>query len=325
MRTFLIRCAETGREQQARLGKLRKDLACVIRERCPDAVIETAPGRVFVQTTDDAAEALAALPGVATVSPCTRVAFAELAATVLDLARSLRPDMTFAVRVRRGGGRSGASATEPTPAIARRLANAIAAQSGARTDLEAPDALIGIELRGDDAFVYETIIDGIDRAGPMTPPASGEPRFVVDQMLGRLAARLRLLGYDAITVFDIADSEVTRLAAADGRILLTRDHLLSQTRAVPVHFVAARDVRNQILEVVRALGLAPDAAKFFTRCTLCNATLESVEESAIADRVPPTVRDRHVHFVRCVGCDQVYWRGSHVDRILAELSTVVAA
>ena len=111
----------------------------------------------------------------------------------------------------------------------------------------------------------------------------------------------------------------------DGRILLTRDHLLSQTRAVPVYFVVARDVREQIVEVVRALGLAPDAAKFFTRCTLCNASLESVEESTIADRVPPKVRDRHVHFVRCVDCDQVYWRGSHVDRILAELSTVLAA
>lgn len=325
MRTYLIRCAETGREQQARLGKLRKDLACVIREQLPDAVIETAPGRVFVTTNDDAATSLAALPGVATVSPCVRVAFTELERTVLDLARRLRSNMTFAVRVRRGGGRSGASAHEATPAIARRLANAVVAATGARTDLDAPDALIGIELRGDDAFVYETIIDGVDRAGPMTPPASGAPRFVVDQMLGRLAARLRLLGYDAITVFDIADSEVTRLAAADGRVLLTRDHLLSQTRAVPVHFVVARDVRNQILEVVRALDLAPDAAKFFTRCTLCNAQLESVEESAIAERVPPNVRDRHVHFVQCVGCDQIYWRGSHVDRILAELSTVIAA
>lgn len=73
------------------------------------------------------------------------------------------------------------------------------------------------------------------------------------------------------------------------------DRLLSQTRAVPVLFVYARDVRDQIVEVVRALG------------------------------IPPNVRDRHVHFVRCVGCDQIYWRGSHVDRILAELSTVVAA
>jgi uncharacterized protein with PIN domain len=48
-------------------------------------------------------------------------------------------------------------------------------------------------------------------------------------------------------------------------------------------------------------------------------------ETEIAERIPPNVRNRHVHFVRCIGCDQVYWRGSHVERILAELSDVIAA
>jgi uncharacterized protein with PIN domain/tRNA(Ser,Leu) C12 N-acetylase TAN1 len=325
-KTYLIRCAETGREQQARLGKLRRDLEAVIRAHQPDARIETAPGRVFVTAEGDIDEVLAALPGVATVSPCVRVAFAELERVVLDLVSSrLESTNTFAVRVRRGGGRSGASADESTPAIARRLANGIAHRTGARTDLESPDLSIGVELRGDEAFVFDTIIDGVDRAGPTTPPAHGEPRFVVDQMLGRLAARLRLLGYDAITVFDIADSEVTRLAVADGRILLTRDHLLSQTRAVHVHYVVARDTREQLIEVVRALGLSPDVSKCFTRCTLCNAMLARVDETTVADRVPPGVRDRGISFVQCTSCSQVYWRGSHVDRILAELSSVVAA
>lgn len=326
MRTFLIRCAETGREQQARLGKLRRDLETVIRTQLPGARIETAPGRVFVDADGDAGDLLAALPGVATVSPCVRVSYTNLECAVLDLARKrIHADGTFAVRVRRGGGRSGASATEATPAIARRLANAVVARTGARTDLEHPGVSIGVELRGDDAFVFATIIDGVDRAGPTPPPATGEPRFVVDQMLGRLAARLRLLGYDAITVFDIADSQVTRLAVADRRILLTRDHLLSKTRAVHVHYVVARETREQLIEVVRALRLSPDAAKFFTRCTLCNALLVRVDEPDIRARVPPGVLDRGISFVQCTGCAQVYWRGSHVDRILAELSTVVAA
>jgi uncharacterized protein with PIN domain len=326
VRTYLIRCAETGREQQARLGKLRRDLESVIRDQCPDAEIQTAPGRVFVTTSCDVAETLVALPGVATLSLCIRVAFADLEHTVVELARTgLRHDMTFAVRVRRGGGRSGASADEPTPAIARRLANAIVEATGARADLDEPDISIGVELRGDEAFVFDTVIDGIDRAGPRTPRAAGEPRFVVDQMLGRLAARLRLLGYDAITVFDIADSEVTRLAAADGRILLTRDHLLSQTRAVHVYYVNAKDTRNQLVEVVRALGLEPNAAKLFTRCTLCNASLSPVDEADIRDRVPEGVRDRGIAFVQCTSCAQVYWRGSHVDRILSELGQIVAA
>jgi uncharacterized protein len=319
--TYLIRCAETGREQQARLGKLRNDLARVIAERLPGARIETAPGRVVVEAGEDAEDVLAALPGVSSVSPSTRVPFDELERAIVELAREHRAatGTTFAIRIRRGGEQAGASARERRPDIARRLADAITAATGARVDLTRPDLEIGIELRGDDAFVFDRIVHGIDRIGPTAPPSAGEPRFVADQMLGRLAARLRLLGYDTLTVFDIADSEVTRLAAAEGRILLTRDGPLAQTRAVPVHFVRATTPREQLAEVLAALQLSPDPARQFTRCTRCNTRLEPVDESVVRDRLPEGVRAREQAILRCPGCDQLYWRGSHVDRILAEL------
>jgi len=319
--TYLIRCAETGREQQARLGKLRNDLARVIAERLPGARIETAPGRVVVEAGEDVEDVLAALPGVGSVSPCTRVPFDDLERAAVELAREhgAGTSTKLAIRIRRGGERTGASARERRPDLVRRLAEAITAATGACIDLTRPDLEIGIELRGDDAFLFEHSVHGIDRMGPMTPPAAGEPRFVADQMLGRLAARLRLLGYDTLTVFDIADSEVTRLAAAEGRILLTRDGPLAQTRAVPVHFVQATAPPEQLAEVLAALQLSPDPALQFTRCTRCNARLEAVDAAVVRDRLPEGVRDREQAILRCPGCDQLYWRGSHVDRVLAEL------
>lgn len=323
MATYLIRCAETGREQQARLGKLRNDLARVIAERLPGARIETAPGRVVVEVSDESAEdVLASLPGVGSVSPTTRVPFDALEPAVVALARAhgASPATTLAIRIRRGGEKSGASARERRPDLVRRLADAITSATGARVDLTRPDLEIGIELRGDEAFLFDRIVQGIDRVGPTRPAAAGEPRFVADQMLGRLAARLRLLGYDTLTVFDIADSEVTRLAAAEGRILLTRDGPLAQTRAVPVHFVQATAPREQIAEVLAALQLSPDPALQFTRCTRCNARLESVSQTEVRDRLPEAVRASGQAILRCPGCDQLYWRGSHVDRVLAELA-----
>ena len=317
----MIRCAETGREQQARFGKLRRDLASVIAERLPGAHVEMAPGRVIVDTHDDAAELLAALPGVGTVSPCERVAFGELEAAAVALARrSVRAAGTFAVRVRRGGEKTGASAHERRPEITRRLADAIVVATHARIDLTSPDVEIGVELRGDEAFIFDRIVDGIDRTGPAAPRSAGDARFLADQMLGRLAARLRLLGYDTLTVFDIADSEVTRLAAAEGRILLTRDGPLAQTRAVPVYRVDATDPREQLTEVVDAFSLAPDPARYFTRCALCNTPVESVDEAAVRDRLPSAVRDRGLELFRCAPCDRLYWRGTHVERILDELA-----
>jgi uncharacterized protein with PIN domain len=135
-------------------------------------------------------------------------------------------------------------------------------------------------------------------------------------MLGRLAARLRLLGYDTLTVYDLADSEVTRLAA--GRILLTRDAALARTQAVPVHFVVATSPREQLTEVIAALGLTPDPSRLFTRCTLCNTPVEPAAEDDVD--VPPGVRGRHLAFFRCPACGQVYWHGSHVERILDDLA-----
>jgi len=219
----------------------------------------------------------------------------------------------------RGGDRSGLIAGERTPDLARQLGDAVAVATGARVDLTHPDVVIGVELRGDEAFVFDRVIDGIDRAGPPSPCAPGEPRFVADQMLGRLAARLRLLGYDTLTVFDLADSEVTRLAAAGGRILLTRDGALARTRAVPVHFVAATEPRAQLAEVLAALALTPDPARCFSRCTLCNALVEAVAEADVLDRLPPRIRGRALTFFRCPGCAHVYWNGSHVTRIVADL------
>jgi uncharacterized protein with PIN domain len=349
--TYLLRCVEIGREQQARHGKLRRDLAAVIRTRWPDVSIELAPGRLLVQAPEGLAAELAALPGVLSVSPCTQVARAQVIARVVEVARnSFRHDSiardsiacesiardsvardsvardsvacgssadstrerTFAVRVRRDR-RLG---SERSLDLAGQIAQAITAATGARVDLDHPDLIIGVELRGDTALVFDRVIPGIDHAGPTMPRIPGEPRFVADQMLGRLAARLRLLGYDTLTVHDIADSEVTRLAA--GRILLTRDAALARTQAVPTHFVVATSPREQLIEVVAALGLAPDPSRLFTRCTLCNTPVEPADEADLD--VPPGVRNQGLAFFRCPGCEHIYWRGSHVERILDELA-----
>lgn len=313
MATFLVRCADLGHEQ--RHGKQRRDLARTIAERIPGAAIESTPGRLVVEAEADAAQ-LAALPGVISVSPCRRVRRDQVVDAVVELARaSVAPGASLAVRVRRRG-----DASVRSPELARMLGDAASTATGARIDLAHPDVAIAVELRDDEAFVFDRVIEGVDRTGPAAPRAEGEPRFLVDQMLGRLAPRLRLLGYDVRTVHDLPDSEVMRLAAEEGRILVTGDLALSRTRSVPVVHVVSRSPREQLAEVARALALTPDRARMFTRCTLCNAPVEPVAEAAIAERLPAGVRDRNLAFFRCPECAQLYWRGSHVERILADLA-----
>ncbi len=313
MATYLVRYVEIGRDAQPARQKQRRDLAGAIVERVPGARVTELPGRLVVDDAPADVEAvLAALPGILSVSPCRQVPTAQLHEAIVDLARGLSSTQAFAVRVRRGGMASGMRSLE----LAKSLGDAVALATGARVDLANPDVALGVEVRGDEAFVFDRVVDGVDRTGPAAP-RHGEPRFVVDQMLGRLGARLRLLGYDAAGVFDIADSEVARIAASEGRVLLTRDNALARTNAVTAYFVQATTARDQLAEVIDALGLVPDPARMFSRCTVCNVVVEPVEEN---DRVPPNVRGRGLTFTRCPSCDRLYWRGSHVERILDDLA-----
>lgn len=144
-------------------------------------------------------------------------------------------------------------------------------------------------------------------------------RFLCDAMLGRLNHWLRLLGYD--TVYSKAgDHELARLARAEGRILLTRDSQLAERRGIQSLLIVTDDPQDQLQQVVRAFNLTRSQA--FSRCPTCNTPLVPIARSAVKDRVPPYVFQRHTSFQECPTCRKVYWRGSHWQRIRDRLETI---
>src|SRR3954462_14456088 len=64
------------------------------------------------------------------------------------------------------------------------------------------------------------------------PAPLRDPRFVLDVHLGKLAAYMRMLGFDAVyrTCFD--DADLARVSSEQHRILLTRDRGLLKRSAV---------------------------------------------------------------------------------------------
>jgi uncharacterized protein with PIN domain len=154
------------------------------------------------------------------------------------------------------------------------------------------------------------------------PP--GPPGFVLDAHLGRLAAYLRLLGFDVLYPNNDSDSELARQAAESGRVLLTRDRGLLKRRCVTRgYFVRALRPRAQVVEVVRRFGLAATAAPF-SRCLRCNGRLETAEKASVRERLPPRTRESFDEFRRCTACDHVYWAGAHypaLQRLVAEVLT----
>jgi uncharacterized protein with PIN domain len=156
------------------------------------------------------------------------------------------------------------------------------------------------------------------------PPAPAAWRFVLDAHLGRLAAYLRMAGFDAWYRRDAEDENLARVSAEEGRILLTRDVGLLKRGVVRYgYYVRETAPRSQVLEVFRRFDLA-GAARPFARCLRCNGLVRPVASSEVAARVPPRSRSHFTRFFRCTGCDRVYWEGSHYDWMRRFLDTLLA-
>lgn len=150
-------------------------------------------------------------------------------------------------------------------------------------------------------------------------------RFVLDVHLGRLARYLRMLGFDTAYGNRHGDETLARLSAEEGRILLTRDRgLLKRSAVTHGYYVRETNPRRQLVEVVARFDLAR-SFKPFTRCLRCNAALSPVAQDALASRLPPGVRARHEEFLRCEGCGNVYWGGTHharMNRMVEEIRSL---
>jgi hypothetical protein len=147
------------------------------------------------------------------------------------------------------------------------------------------------------------------------PEPLRETRFVLDVHLGRLAALLRLAGFDALYSRNVGDAELADISASTKRILLSRDQALLKRRIVTHgYWVRSTDPAEQLAEVVGRFDLAR-TARPFSRCTVCNGAMTAATLEEVADRVPPRSRRRHDDYRRCTACGRVYWKGTHYERL----------
>lgn len=169
---------------------------------------------------------------------------------------------------------------------------------------------------GDRVSVYP-VFEAIDIAplARVRPRPLREPRFVLDAHLGRLAAYLRMLGFDTLYRNDYRDEELARISGEEGRILLTRDRgLLKRSAITHGYYVRETNPRYQLTEVMRRFDLSGATAPF-RRCLRCNGLLRPVNKEEVSDRLPPRTKGYYDEFHACGSCGQVYWKGSHYRRM----------
>jgi uncharacterized protein with PIN domain len=185
---------------------------------------------------------------------------------------------------------------------------------------------VGFDYRlqpGDRVSVYP-VFEALD-IEPVTrlrqKPLRG-PRFICDVHLGRLARRLRLLGFDVAYRNDFDDPDIVNTALDERRIILTCDRgILKIRRVTHGYFVRSRDVSEQVIEVLQRLDLA-SRIEPFTRCTGCNGLIRRVQKAAVLEQIPPNVGEQYDDYFRCESCGKVYWKGSHFDQLRAYVAKV---
>lgn len=138
-------------------------------------------------------------------------------------------------------------------------------------------------------------------------------KFVADNMLGRLARWLRLMGFDVIYQKNITDKELVKLGM--NRIILTRDKELGKYDNVVV--IESIDIEQQIRDVIKKLNLKIENE--MSRCSVCNTVIERIEKVYVKDKVPENIYCSHDEFWICNGCNRIYWQGSHYRKIMEKI------
>jgi len=187
--------------------------------------------------------------------------------------------------------------------------------------LGVPHTEVGpLRVNGEPATLQRIVREG-DEIEVTAWKSGSDPdlRFVADAHLGGLARFLRMLGFDTVHRNDVGDDEIRRLAMEEQRVVLTRDRELLKCREIARGaYVRALKPEAQLAEVAARFSLA-GVARPFALCLCCNLPLGPVQAQAVAHLVPPAVREAQQRFVRCLGCERIYWPGSHYERMRSAL------
>ena len=147
-------------------------------------------------------------------------------------------------------------------------------------------------------------------------------KFVADGHLGKLVRDLRLLGIDVAYDPAAEDRQLVRTASDQERSLLTRDRRLLMHAAVRHgYYPRSQDPLEQTVEVLRRFRLASVLTPF-SRCLRCNAPLEPAEKAKVLGQLEPLTKIYYDQFRRCRGCGQVYWSGSHFEKLQKRIEII---
>jgi hypothetical protein len=138
-------------------------------------------------------------------------------------------------------------------------------------------------------------------------------------MLGSVARKLRIFGFDTLYMAYAHDDEILKTGIEQGRVILTADKELfkrvvkSGARGV---LVSGAGELEDLVHILSKNGITSvDLDGIGSRCSVCNGLLEEKKLDQVKNGVPHKIAELHREFYQCTTCNKVYWEGGHLRRI----------
>src|SRR5919112_1599900 len=139
-------------------------------------------------------------------------------------------------------------------------------------------------------------------------------------MLGKIAKKLRIFGFDTEYLDDIDDNEIINRYIDGKRIILTKDRRLYNRAIklnVPCFSISGENELENLITIMKGSDInyvfpVPNES---TRCSLCNRTLDKIQKASVEDIVPKKVFESTRLFFKCSNCQKIFWDGKHIKEI----------
>jgi len=147
-------------------------------------------------------------------------------------------------------------------------------------------------------------------------------KFIVDENLAKLCRWLRFLGYDTVLLKDVKFHVIERIAIKERRIILTRKRKCKLSSSdYHLQIVYSESLSDQIKELRHYLQI--DHSKLLSRCSKCNEKLYKIDKDKVKHMLDEYLLDSNEVIRYCRSCGRFYWQGSHYQRIIRTLSSIL--
>lgn len=148
-------------------------------------------------------------------------------------------------------------------------------------------------------------------------------KFLADVHLGKLARLLRLLGFDTFYRNNCTNNQLVQLSIHENRVLLSRKPSWLKNTAIESLIIKNEDSLLQLKQVIDHFQLKGQLHPF-SRCIVCNGILQPVTKESISHLLKKNTGEYFHQFWQCHQCKRIYWTGSHYERMLKTIESIVS-